>query len=345
MLPSLDNFISYGSDIIKQRPDYKGMILDIYTTAMRSEQLGEADRVNACKLIESFLLNLRGDVDDALRPVIEQSLQLLDTEATLALRMANLGTLVNAVLYNPGAALQIMESTKLGVARTFFEKWFEALKAEKGFCRVHDLKLSIMTMCALLEVDASVIPASLQEGWTTIVSAALEVFKRLPQAVESKSWMCQCTRSLTLSVQSVRKLRMPSGKKKKKTLTLMLASQSTLRMMMVSRPPSICFRRSLILFLDNDVWDEDSEYIEMLAKEVNPAPMSFSPFVHAQCRVPASVRNRPVEGPQARKTAMMKKTIMMTISMRSSVSSARSRMSTLTMRLNELSKVPSLLLL
>lgn len=64
MLPSLDNFISYGSDVIKQRPDYKVMILDIYTTAMKSEQLGETDRVNACKLIESFLLNLRGTVDD-----------------------------------------------------------------------------------------------------------------------------------------------------------------------------------------------------------------------------------------------------------------------------------------
>ena len=64
MLPSLDNFISYGSDVIKQRPDYKFMILDIYTTAMKSDHLGEADRVNACKLIESFLLNLRGTVDD-----------------------------------------------------------------------------------------------------------------------------------------------------------------------------------------------------------------------------------------------------------------------------------------
>ena len=64
MLPSLDNFISYGAGVFKTRPDYKIMILDIYTTAMNSEQLGENDRVNACKLIESFFLNLRGEVDD-----------------------------------------------------------------------------------------------------------------------------------------------------------------------------------------------------------------------------------------------------------------------------------------
>lgn len=64
MLPSLDNFISFGHDVIRTRPDYKMMILDIYTTAVRSEQLGEMDRINACKLIESFLLNLRGEIDD-----------------------------------------------------------------------------------------------------------------------------------------------------------------------------------------------------------------------------------------------------------------------------------------
>ena len=68
MLPSLDNFISFGHDVIRTRPDYKLMVLDIYTTTIRSEQLGEMDRINACKLIESFLLNLRGEVDDVRTP-------------------------------------------------------------------------------------------------------------------------------------------------------------------------------------------------------------------------------------------------------------------------------------
>ncbi len=64
MLPSLDNFLSYGADVIKTSANFKMMFLDIYTTGMTSEQLGENDRVNASKLIESFLLNLRGEVDD-----------------------------------------------------------------------------------------------------------------------------------------------------------------------------------------------------------------------------------------------------------------------------------------
>lgn len=64
MLPSLDNFVSYGSDVIAARPEYVQMLLDIYTTSMTNEHLGEADQVNGCKLAESMLMNLRGNIDN-----------------------------------------------------------------------------------------------------------------------------------------------------------------------------------------------------------------------------------------------------------------------------------------
>lgn len=64
MLPTLDNLLSYGSDVIKARPDYKQMLVDIYTTSITNDQLGENDRVNGSKLAESILLNLRGNIDD-----------------------------------------------------------------------------------------------------------------------------------------------------------------------------------------------------------------------------------------------------------------------------------------
>lgn len=68
MLPSLDNFISYGTEVFKARPEYRQMALDIYTTSVTSEHLGENDAVNGCKLIESLLLNLRGHLDDVGLP-------------------------------------------------------------------------------------------------------------------------------------------------------------------------------------------------------------------------------------------------------------------------------------
>ena len=68
MLPALDNFLSYGKDVFISRPDYVEKMLDIYVTAMTSDQLGEADRVDGCKLAESILLNLRGHVDAVCDP-------------------------------------------------------------------------------------------------------------------------------------------------------------------------------------------------------------------------------------------------------------------------------------
>ncbi|KAJ3496053.1 hypothetical protein NMY22_g19860 [Coprinellus aureogranulatus] len=44
MLPTIDNFISYGADTIKANPDYKKMLVDIYTHSLTVDHLGENDR-------------------------------------------------------------------------------------------------------------------------------------------------------------------------------------------------------------------------------------------------------------------------------------------------------------
>lgn len=73
MLPSLDNFVSYGTEVFRARPAYRQKALDIYITALSSDHLGENDRVNGCKLAESLLLNLRGHIDD-VSPAVHTSL-------------------------------------------------------------------------------------------------------------------------------------------------------------------------------------------------------------------------------------------------------------------------------
>lgn len=64
MIPTLDNFLSYGPEVFKSRPEYRNMIVDIYTTVLNSDSLGENDFINGSKLADSILLNLRGHVDD-----------------------------------------------------------------------------------------------------------------------------------------------------------------------------------------------------------------------------------------------------------------------------------------
>ena len=91
--------------------------------------------------------------------------------------------LVNAVLYNPGAALALMDAQRPHGAKMFFSLWFAAIDKEHGLPRVHDKTLSIVAMSALLEMKAGAVPAELREGWPGIVGAAIKVFRGLPKAV------------------------------------------------------------------------------------------------------------------------------------------------------------------
>ena len=71
------------------------------------------------------------------------------------------------------------------MARTFFDRWFVAINAnEINLPRIHDKKLTIIALCALMEMASEAIPEGLRDGWPGIVGGALKVFKTLPKAVE-----------------------------------------------------------------------------------------------------------------------------------------------------------------
>ncbi|KAH9969835.1 ARM repeat-containing protein [Russula dissimulans] len=231
MLPSLDNFVSYGTDVFRARADYRQKALDIYTTALSSDHLGENDRVNGCKLAESVLLNLRGHVDDKLELIIATAFRHIDGAETKAFELANLEVLINAVLYNPGAALALMDSQHSRGARVFFDRWFAAVNAEHGLPRVHDKTLSIVALSALLEIKPAAIPAELRDGWPGIVGGAIRVFKGLPKAVEAR-------KALQESLQG------DEGEEDEDEQRYLNMNEE-----------------------EGDVWDEDSAYVEMLAKE------------------------------------------------------------------------------
>ena len=63
MIASLDNYVSFGGNAFVQHPDYLDRLLDIFETAMTNLSLGASDRIQACKLAESVMLNLRGHTD------------------------------------------------------------------------------------------------------------------------------------------------------------------------------------------------------------------------------------------------------------------------------------------
>ncbi|KAG1819416.1 armadillo-type protein [Suillus variegatus] len=232
MLPSLDNFVSYGTDVLKARPDYRSKVLDMYRTAMTSPQLGDNDKINGCKLAESMLLNLHGHVDDQLQDIVTIAADHIDEGETASFRLANLEILVNTVLYNASAALHFMEAYKSGFSRTFFERWFAAINSDNKLPRVHDKKLSILALCKLLEMEAGAIPEGLRDGWPGIVGGALNIFKGLPQAVAKRK------------VLEDELVEGDDDEDEDETKYLNLEGEE-----------------------DEDVWDEDSAYLEILAKE------------------------------------------------------------------------------
>jgi hypothetical protein len=63
MLPSLDNYIAYGKEVFVQEPQHQNLIVDMIVTVFNDKNSGEADRIRACQLMESLMLNLRGHID------------------------------------------------------------------------------------------------------------------------------------------------------------------------------------------------------------------------------------------------------------------------------------------
>ncbi|KAH9851744.1 ARM repeat-containing protein [Lenzites betulinus] len=232
MLPSLDNFVSFGTEMFKARADYRQMVLDIYQTAIKSDHLGENDAVNGCKLAESVLLNLRGFADDALQPIVTTSFSIIKKINTKALQVANNDVLINAILYNPAATLNILEQNGPGTARAFFDEWFAAINNPSLLPRVHDKKLSIMALCALMEMDPANVPESIQEGFHGVVSGALKLFQEYPKAVQARKELEEAFQNESDD---------DGDEDDSKYLNLNEE--------------------------DDDVWDEDSAYVEMLANE------------------------------------------------------------------------------
>jgi len=167
-----------------------------------------------------------------LQNIIKIAIDHIDGGNTYAFKLANLIVLINTVFYNPTAALHLMENCKPGAARLFFDKWFAAINTEDKLPRVHDKKLSLLALSKLLEVDGAMIPASLQEGWFGIVGGALVIFKSFPQAISKRKALEQ-----TL-IDEEDEDDDDDGR------YLNLEGED-----------------------DEDVWDEDSAYLEMLANE------------------------------------------------------------------------------
>ncbi|KAG0045066.1 hypothetical protein BGZ83_009681 [Gryganskiella cystojenkinii] len=187
MLPSLDNYVSYGKDVVSTNEQVQHMIYDIVETVMKSDRLGENDRVAACKLAESLLLNCRGHVDKYVAPMLALTFEHLvpaDKIQTVEFKVQAIEVVMNSLYYNAAVTLRILEEN--GWTQPFLTAWFTNLDK---FSRVHDKKLSIVALCSILSVPVEQLPVALQSGWPQILNGILRNFEGLPLAQAKRKEM------------------------------------------------------------------------------------------------------------------------------------------------------------
>jgi hypothetical protein len=182
MLPALDNYVSYGHEILRQQPEYMEAIFDIIQTIFSNERLGAMDRICGCKLAEAVLLNMRGHADQYLNHFIEIGMNFLLTDCQIkSYRVHLMEMVINCIYYNPAATLQVLESR--GWTNKFFSLWFSNIE---NLNRVHDKKLSIVAIVALIQLPPDLVPPSIQPGWAKLMSGIVSLFQTLPLAIKNR---------------------------------------------------------------------------------------------------------------------------------------------------------------
>ena len=182
MLPALDNFVTYGTDTMIQNPTYIEALVGMVSDIFHDEKVGGMDRICGCRLAEAIMLNLRGHVDQFVPNFIELAMRALSSSElkVKSYRVHLMEVIINAIYYNPVIALRFLESN--GWTNKLFSSWFSSIES---FTRVHDKKLSILAICALLTLNASEVPTSVQTGWPRLLQGVVRLFQTLPAAQKS----------------------------------------------------------------------------------------------------------------------------------------------------------------
>ncbi|KYG45707.1 hypothetical protein M433DRAFT_66708 [Acidomyces richmondensis BFW] len=183
MLPALENFVNYGwKELLVTRP-YLEAIVDMVRTIFKDEKVGGVDRICGCKLAEIVMLNLRGGVDDFIPEFISLGMTILtnDELKVKSYKIHLMEMVINAIYYNPRLALNVLEAN--GWTNKFFSFWFSSIDS---FTRVHDKKLSIGAITALLTLRSDEVPQSVRQGWPRLLQGIVRLFQTLPAAMKNR---------------------------------------------------------------------------------------------------------------------------------------------------------------
>jgi len=183
MLPALENFVNYGSQTLLENRSYLDAIVDMIQSIFKDEKVGGVDRICGCKLAEILMLNLRGGIDNYVPEFVALAMTVLTNNdiQVKSYRIHLMEMVINCIYYDPRLALTALETN--GWTNKFFSLWFGSMD---NFTRVHDKKLSIGAITALLSLRADEVPQSIQPGWPRLLQGIVRLFQTLPAAIKNR---------------------------------------------------------------------------------------------------------------------------------------------------------------
>lgn len=184
MLPALENFVNYGWRQLLENRNYLDAIVDMVRTIFNDDKVGGVDRICGCKLAEILMLNLKSPgIDNYVPEFIQLAMTVLtnDDLKVKSYKIHLMEMVINAIYYNPRLSLSVLEAN--GWTNKFFSLWFGSIDS---FTRVHDKKLSIGAITALLSLRGEEVPQSVQSGWPRLLQGVVRLFQTLPAALKNR---------------------------------------------------------------------------------------------------------------------------------------------------------------
>ena len=183
MMPSLDNFISYGTDVIFGNPQMLSGLVQVISVAYTNSALGENEKVAACKLVESLLLHAsqNGERKQVLGAFLGGFIKLVLTgERTLAERFTSklaivhhVSVILAALVFDVNDTLGLLSSlSMLGPFLSFLDKNYGS------FSRVHDKHLLVLS-CNVLLIYISQLSTQQSQGLSELSSFLFPFVEKL----------------------------------------------------------------------------------------------------------------------------------------------------------------------
>jgi len=154
----------------------------MYKRVLEDDKVPEQDAGEVCKLIEVVLQNCRARVDAYLPPIVVLAVNRLLVAKSSPFKVLLLEVIANALYYNAGLTLQIIEQTNS--TQAVFTLWLRMLF--KSFKRVHDKKITILGLSSIFDVNWQSLPTVVKAGFKQILQALVKLLNMIAEQKEKE---------------------------------------------------------------------------------------------------------------------------------------------------------------